>query len=412
MDRLYRLSDVYARQVDLTYIRPLYERIDWEGHLTALLGARGVGKTTLLLQRLRQLDRPTREALYVDLGDLYFQENRLLEFIGGFAEQGGRYLFIDEVHRYGYGTWAQELKQAYDLYRDRLRIVFTGSAAVRILHQQADLSRRVRQVRIPGLSFREYLHLKGIVSLPQYSLQQLLTEHETIVRELLSSGFRPAAHLADYWREGFYPFFLSDPLGYLDRLNTVIQLVLEIDIPAVQQGGRSDYQKLSRLLYAVASAPPFQPNISKLGNRLGMARETILQYLDLLSRADLLIPLRAEAKGVAALAKPDKVYLNNTNLLYALAPTQVDIGTVRETFVLNQLDYLTHEAHILPPELRLPKRGDFVFQNKDQRLLFEVGGPNKGSKQIGTAPDHYVITDTEQTGTPHKIPLWLFGLLY
>ncbi|MFT7121876.1 MAG: putative AAA+ superfamily ATPase [Neolewinella sp.] len=413
MKRLHQLSDVALQRVSLEYIRPLYETIDWEGNLSALLGARGVGKTTLLLQRLKQLGLPPNKALYIDLGDLYFQENRLLDFVMEFVQQGGEHLLIDEVHRYGFGTWAQELKQSYDLYHGRLSIVFTGSSAIRILDQKADLSRRALQFHIPGLSFREYLHLAHDISLPQYTYQDILTNHQMITRDLLSlKGFRPLPLLQQYWREGYYPFFLSDPRGYLNRLNVMVQLVLESDIPAVIETGRVDYQKIGRLLYAIASSVPFKPNIQKIGERLGMARETILQYLVLLERSDLILTLRNEAKGTASLAKPDKIYLNNTNVLQTLAPTQSEIGTLRETFFFNQLEYVTHEAHFLPPEIRLPAKGDFVLLDKNDRYVFEVGGPNKKRKQVKDEPNSFLVLDVELTGSSDRIPLWLFGLLY
>lgn len=413
MDRLLLMSDAAVRRVSLDYMRPLYQRIDWEGNLTALLGARGVGKTTLMLQRLKKLSLPPSVALYVDMGDIYFQENHLLDFIMAFVREGGRYLFIDEVHRYGYGSWAQELKQAYDLYHGELSIVFTGSSAVRILSQKADLSRRALQFRIPGLSFREYLYLAHNIDLPTYTYQDILSRHQEIARAHLElPGFRPLPLLKDYWREGYYPFFLSDSAGYSSRLNVMIQLVLESDIPAVMTTGRLDYQKISRLLYAIASSVPFKPNISKLGERIGMARETTLQYLYLLERSDLLFSLRSETKGTAGLTKPEKIFLNNGNILHTLAPTQTEIGTLRETFFLNQLDYITHETHILPPEIRLPKYGDFVLLDKNARYVFEIGGANKSSKQIGTEPNSFVVQDVEQSTGSNKIPLWIFGLLY
>ena len=396
----------------MEYIRPLSNRIDWEGNLTALLGARGVGKTTLLLQRLKQLDLPPRVALYVDLGDIYFQEHRLLDFITRFVEQGGRYLFIDEIHRYGYETWAQELKQAYDLYHGELKIVFTGLSAIRILQQKADLSRRALQYRLGGLSFREYLLLRHELQIPRYSFEDILTKHgEITAAELSRKGFHPLPLLQKYWQDGYYPFFLSDAVGYPDRVNVMIQLVLESDIPAIVESGRVDYQKISRLLYAIASSVPFKPNIQKLGSRLGMARETLLQYLLLLERSDIIATLRAESKGTASLAKPDKIYLNNNNLLYALAPRDLAVGTLRETFLLNQLNSLTHGSFFLRPEVKLPKQGDFVYLDREVRYLFEVGGPEKNFRQIGRGEHHFVVSDREASVNAGVVPLWLFGLM-
>ena len=415
LERLYKLSTDALRVVPDTYLRPLYHSIDWEYPLTALLGSRGVGKTTLLLQRLQKLSLKPQEALYVDLGDIYFQQQRLIDFVQLFMEKGGKYLFIDEVHRYGFGgDWAQELKQVYDLYRQQITIAFTGSSAIKILQQKADLSRRVQQHAIPGLSFREYLVLKQQLSdLAPLSLTDILTDSTTITRDLLDRyQLQPLPILNAYLTHGYYPFGLESATGYLSRLNETVQLVLESDIPSVLQSGEADYTKLGRLLYSVALSAPFKPNISKLSERLGMSRETVLRYLKLLEEANLLITLRATAKGMAALAKPDKVYLNNTNLLQALAPHEAMVGTVRETFVANQLTYLTHEKHIVPTELRLPKTGDFALVHRDATYLFEVGGPTKTRRQIGTDEHAYAIVDATVTDDPRRIPMWLFGLLY
>ncbi len=380
--------------------------------MNGLLGTRGVGKTTLLLQRLRALGVPPTEALYIDLGNIYFSEHRLIDLVTAFVEGGGKYLFIDEVHRYGYGTWAQEIKQAYDLYRNRLKITFTGSSAIEILQQKADLSRRVLQYRVPGLSFREYLILSEGKEIATLSLEDLLRHHRGIAEDLLTEDFRPLPLLHDYWREGYYPIFLNEPEGYASRLNTIVQLVLESDIPHIITTGNADYQSLGRLLYAVASSAPFKPNVSKLAERLGIGRNTVLKYLELLERADLVSSLRQQAKGVASLAKPDKLYLNNPNLIYALAPGAEHLGTVRETFFFNQLQYLTHAPGPLSPEIRLPPVGDFRFIGRDREYLFEVGGPEITPRQIGAGEGHYAVADTEATGSEDRVPLWLFGLLY
>lgn len=413
MNRLFAVSEAAKELVSLDYVRPLYNTILWENQMNALLGTRGVGKTTLMIQRLLRLNLPPSKALYIELGDIYFQTNRLFDFVQAYVAQGGQYLFIDEVHRYGSDTWAQELKQTYDLYRHKLLVTFTGSSAIRILRQKADLSRRVLQHRVPGLSFREYVYLKSGLEIPVIAYKDLLENHLEVASKLMrEKDFLPLALLADYNREGYYPVFLDGAGGYLKKLNTIIQLVLESDIPAVMESGKADYRQLGSLLYSIASAVPFKPNITKLATRLSMSRNTLLKYLVLLERADLIKSLRTEAKGIAALAKPDKIFLDNTNLLYALAPNQWATGTMRETFFLNQLSFLEYEAHILPPEIRLPKQGDFVLLDKFDRYVFEVGGPKKSSKQIGNETNRFVVTDSEITGSAHRIPLWLFGLLY
>ena len=358
------------------------------------------------------MDLPATEALYIDRDDIYFSKHRLIDLVTALVEGGGKYLFIDEVHRYGYGTWAQEIKQAYDLYRNRVKITFTGSSAIEILQQKADLSRRVLQYRVPGLSFREYLILAKGKDISVFSLEDLLRRHRGITEDLLTEDFRPLPLLRDYWREGYYPIFLDEPEGYASRLNTIVQLVLESDIPHIVTTGHADYQSLGRLLYAVASSAPFKPNVSKLAECLGIGRNTVLKYLGLLERAYLVSSLRQQSKGVASLAKPDKLYLNNPNLIYALAPGVEHLGTIRETFFLNQLQYLTHAPGPLSPEIRLPASGDFRFIDRDSEYLFEVGGPEKTLRQIGAGEGHYAVADTEATGSEDRVPLWLFGFLY
>lgn len=412
MEKLYLRSLAALKTVSTEYLRPLHEQIDWGNALIGVLGARGVGKTTLLLQRLKKLDLPPQQALYVDMGDLYFKEHRLLDFAESYLEQGGQYLFLDEVHRYGFGNWSQELKTIYDLYRHRLKVIFTGSSLINILEQQADLSRRVRFYRMQGLSFREYLWLKAGLELPLLELSELLNGHQAIAGELeAGETFLPLPHLQEYWRGGYYPFFLEDSAGYSQRLNLVVQLVIDQDIPHATGGTATKLDQLGRLLYAIASSPPFTPNMTKLSARLGLSRNTLLHYLQLLERAELISSLRAASKGVSALQKPDKLFLDNTNLLYALAPEQVNIGTLRETFFLNQLRPLTGQGP-LPAKVQLPKQGDFLFVTASESYLFEIGGPQKSAAQIGSAESAFVVADTTQSAHPKRVPLWMFGLLY
>ena len=412
MEQLLLRSRAALANLETTYTRPLFHTIDWNDPLIVLLGPRGVGKTTLLLQRLASLKLPPREALYVDLGDLYFQANRLVEFAETFLDGGGRYLFIDEVHRYGFASWASELKQLYDLYRKRLHIIVTGSSVVRILTKQADLSRRVRSYRLAGLSFREYLLLTQGIRLPTYSLSQIIGEHRDIVPAIIDQLPAIPPLLQAYWQHGYYPYFLQGTTGYADRLAASVQTVSEHDIPYATDTAAVDARRLGRLMYAVASSAPFVPDIGKLSERSGISRVSLLRYLQLLETARLLISLRKASRGVAALGKPDKLFLDNPNLLHALAPQQVNLGTLRETFFLNQLTYLTQQPGLMPPELRLPKAGDFLLLTPEDRFLFEVGGPGKRFTQIGKQANHFVVADTTATEDAQRIPLWLFGFLY
>ncbi len=413
MESLKRRSNSLSASVTVAYERALLHEIDWEDPLVVILGPRGVGKTTLLLQRLKKLALPPSKALYVDMGDLYFRANRLIDFIESFIVQGGTHLFIDEIHRYGYDGWAAEIKQAYDLYRDKISIVVTGSSVIKIINEQADLSRRALKYRMAGLSLREYLLLKNGINLPILQLDDLTSKQGEIAGDLLlTKDFVPVKELHEYWEKGYYPYFLERKSGYVSRLLDSIQTVLEHDIPYGTGSSASDPDKLGRLLYAVASSAPFTPNINKIAQRTSISRPTLINYLRQLENAHLIASLRQEGKGISTIGKPDKIYLDNPNIVAALAPGKVEIGTQRETFFLNQLRQLTFGHAIFPPEIKLPKKGDFVFQDKEKRFLFEVGGPNKSRKQISGESSAFTVVDTERSGEQDRIPLWMFGLLY
>lgn len=393
--------------------RYLLGTINWDNALLAVIGPRGVGKTTLLAQRLLDLDLPVGEAMYIDLGDLLFHDINLVDLAEYFLERGGKHLFIDEVHRYPRNTWAAEVKSLYDLYRARLKVVLSGSSILQILEASADLSRRLHRYYLPGLSFREYLALKEGITLPTFSLEELLTDNLTIQRELLGKGtLEPLSYFKDYLQRGYYAFVIEDEHAYYDQINQVVQLVLTQDIAFATETKRTDVQKLSRLLQAVASSVPFKPNISKLAERTGLGRNTVTEYLRLLEQASILQLLSSEGKGISVLAKPDKVYLDNPNLVYALSPQQANIGAIRETFFLNQLKSWSRQKLAFPPEITLPKRGDFHYRYQGNTYTFEVGGPNKTADQIGHTEGFYTIVDAKATASAWRVPLWLFGLGY
>ncbi len=414
MDKLFLLSDIYKNKELPTFRRPIYEKVRWESKLySSLLGARGVGKTTLLLQRLNELDLPSSKALYIDLGDIYFTQNRLVDTALAFADQGGQYLFIDEVHRYGLQSWATEIKTIYDVLGDRLHVVFTGSSQTRILLRQADLSRRVLFHAIRGFSFREFLEVTKGITLPPIELDELTDNHDAYLQRHRNTLCGVDHELfQDYLQYGYYPSHLDDPAAFRIQLNRMVQTVLDMDIPYFSDTPNVKFAQLSKLLQAVATSVPFKPNFTKLGERTGLRRQFVEEYLISLQRAQLIQLLPADASGIASLSKPEKIYLDNSNLVHALSPAPPSIGTIRETFFANQMTALTDRVELIPPHLSIPKRGDFVLSYQDRKRLFEIGGPNKEAKQIGTGIDQFTVVDALKVAGKQRLPLWLFGFLY
>ncbi|MEM6396901.1 MAG: AAA family ATPase [Bacteroidota bacterium] len=413
MEKLFLLSDTFKSRQIPHFRRSLYQQIQWDSRLyNAVLGPRGVGKTTLLLQRLNELNLPSNQALFIDLGDIYFTENRLIDTALAFAEQGGKYLFIDEVHRYGFQSWATEIKTIYDALGDRLKLIFTGSSQTQILMRQADLSRRGVFYTMHGFSFREFLQVHLDIVLPTISLDTLTQAHDDYLsdnREEIEKMHH--GHFKDYLNFGYYPLYLDDPTAFRVQLNRMVQTVLEMDIPYFLDTPNLKVFQLSKLLQAVATSAPFKPNFSKLSERIGLRRQLVEEYLIALERAKLIHLVPAESKGIASLSKPEKIYLDNPNLIYALSPDTPNLGTVRETFFINQVKPLTERLELVPPHLSIPKKGDFTIEYQERRQVFEVGGPNKESKQIGTKADHFTVVDSLRVAGRQRIPLWMFGLL-
>ena len=376
--------------------RSLMGDIAWEARLIGIKGARGAGKTTLILQRIKSQFPDTRQVLYVSLDDLWFAEHRLVELADQFVKQGGRYLFLDEVHKYP--NWSREIKNIYDDYPE-LHIVFTGSSLLEILNARADLSRRAVIYEMQGLSFREYLHFEQGKAFPICKLDDLLRWHEEIAAEVVSA-VRPLVHFKAYLESGYYPFFKEFPDLYPQQLSEVVNLILEVELPQLRKVDVAWVPKLKQLLLVIAESAPFKPNISSLSAKIGINRETLLAYLHHLSECGLTRHLYKEGKGVSRLQKPDKIYLENTNLSYTLRPSQPDTGTVRETYFANQLA-CRHKLSYL-------KAGDFLV---DQQHVFEVGGANKSGKQLSDTPG-YLAVDQIELGYQNRIPLWLFGFLY
>lgn len=398
MERI-RVKSLHLQSETYTgYVRQLYQHVDWSDRLIGVLGARGTGKTTLLLQRLKLSHKNPDTALYISMDDIYFSTHTLIEFAETFRMQGGKTLFIDEVHKYP--SWAREIKNLYDTYSD-LQMIFTGSSVIDIHLQEADLSRRAVFYELTGLSFREFLYFKGIYSSVHFTLEEILQNHSEIALKM-NKEFRPIPHFQDYLDHGYYPFFKENLNTYFIRIEQVIRFIVETELRFVDGFDVNNTNKVLQLLSILSENVPFKPNISKLSEKIGISRQTVVQYLHYLEKARLINTLNAAGVSISTLQKPEKIYLENPNLHRAIASTIPNPGSRRESFLLNQLRNAKHEVS-------LPNHGDFLVNRK---YTIEVGGKNKGNEQLKGIEQAYFAADNMEIGVGNKIPLWLFGFLY
>ena len=398
MQNLYRYSSSLITDSDLRFKRYLFNQIDWNDRLIGITGARGIGKTTLLLQRIKQSFGTSEEALYVSLDNFYFLKKSLFELAEEFSVNGGKFLFIDEVHRYP--TWSSEIKNIYDTFRN-LKIVFSGSSALQIFKAEGDLSRRASMYKLSSMSLREYIELAHNVVFQSYTLSELVEHHIDIASEI-TTRIKPLPIFKDYLKGGSYPFYLGSSASFHQRLLSTVNVIIENDLMAIEHFSYTTLVHLRRLLALIADSVPFKPNISELSRKTGISRDILLRLIDLLEKSELLISLRQDSSPTGYLTKPEKIYLNNTSLLYSLTLNQnPETGTLRETFFVNQL----RENHLV----NLPKKGDFIVEGK---FVFEVGGRNKTAQQIADLSEAFIVQDDIEVGYRNRIPLWLFGFLY
>lgn len=398
MQNLYRYSSSLITDSDLRFKRYLFNQIDWNDRLIGITGARGIGKTTLLLQRIKQSFGTSEEALYVSLDNFYFLKKSLFELAEEFSVNGGKFLFIDEVHRYP--TWSSEIKNIYDTFRN-LKIVFSGSSALQIFKAEGDLSRRASMYKLSSMSLREYIELAHNVVFQSYTLSELL-EHHTDIASEITTRIKPLPIFKDYLKGGSYPFYLGLSASFHQRLLSTVNVIIENDLMAIEHFSYTTLVHLRRLLALIADSVPFKPNISELSRKTGISRDILLRLIDLLEKSELLISLRQDSSPTGYLTKPEKIYLNNTSLLYSLTLNQnPETGTLRETFFVNQL----RENHLV----NLPKKGDFIVEGK---FVFEVGGRSKTAQQIADLSEAFIVQDDIEVGYRNRIPLWLFGFLY
>lgn len=397
MERLKQISENRLQHIQTDFTRFLTDEIDWEARMIGISGARGAGKTTLLLQYMKTRLPANAEALYASLDDIYFAENPLIYLAEEFYKKGGEYLFLDEVHKYP--DWSRELKNIYDNLPG-LKIVFTSSSALDIYKGAFDLSRRALVYNLPGLSFREFIELKYRIRLQSYSLEQILSESKKIVPEILDK-IKPLKFFEEYLKFGYYPFFIESEKSYYDKLTNILNLVLESDLPTIFKIDYYSVMKIKKMLSVLSRIVPYKPNIEKLALQADTTRDTLLKFLFYLEKAGVVKWLSKDTFGINYLNKPDKLYLNNTNLMYALNNEKPDTGNLRETFILNQL--------LVKHSVSYPETGDFLV---DGKYLIEVGGPSKKTKQIAGLENAFIAVDDIEFPDGRRIPLWLFGFIY
>lgn len=392
-DRLIKLTST-------KFVRSYMDNIHWSTQLLAIRGARGVGKTTLMLQYIKLNYKPLdRSVLYCSLDTVYFSTHTILELADNFYKLGGKHLFLDEVHKYK--NWSREIKEVYDAYPD-MRVVLSGSSALRLQQGDADLSRRCVNYNMQGLSFREYLRFYANIQVPVYRLEEVLAQPSELC-SVVYGQCRPLQHFHHYLRYGYYPFYLNNAVDYYTLIDQVASLVIETELPQLCNVDPANTRKIKALLNILAMNVPYQLDMTKLAGMIQVIRTTVLEYLLHLQSARLLNLLYSDLISVKKMQKPDKVYLENPNLLYALSPVrEPHIGTVRECFAINQLS----ASHIVEYG---KDNGDFKV---DGRYVMEIGGEGKSFAQIAGIPDSFVLADDIETPLGNKLPLWVLGFLY
>ncbi|MCR4938601.1 MAG: AAA family ATPase [Treponemataceae bacterium] len=398
MEKLIETFRKKINSIEMAFIRSLESKINWNARLICIRGSRGTGKTTLLLQHIKKtfvenLDK----VIYVSLDNLYFSDNSLIDFVDRFVKHGGTHLFFDEVHKYP--DWSRVIKNIYDDYPE-LHVVFTGSSLLEIVNARSDLSRRALVYNLQGLSFREYLNLCAKTDFPILTLEGIISENEKLSSDI-ATKIKPFEYFDDYLKFGYYPYFLEGIDDYYTRLNETVNLILEIELPLLRKIDVSYITKIKKLLALIGKSAPFIPNVTELASTVQIARQTLLQYFQYLEESKLIYQVFKQSRGLGVFEKPDKIFLENTNLMFMLSNTETNVGNIRETFAFNQLSH-SHEVFF-------SEQSDFFV---DKKFTFEIGGKNKKRKQISNIPDSYILADNIEFGTERRIPIWLLGFLY
>jgi len=396
MDILKKASSRIVANTDTSFKRYLYDEVDFDVRLVMLKGSRGVGKTTLMLQYLKELGDPAT-GIFMSLDHIVFTERRLIDVVDSMYGEGYRTFALDEVHKYV--DWSIELKNIYDNYPD-IQMIVTASSALDIMKGLADLSRRADVYTLHGLSFREFLSFEYDVVIPSFSFDELIAEHQDLSEEL-SNDFNVLKYFKYYLQFGYYPFYKESKRRYHDRIRAVVNQVIEVDLPPIFSIDYNSIRQLKKLLSIISRIAPFTPNVTKLSKELGIGRNRVLLFLDYLDSAGVINLLKSARKSDSAMAKPDKIFLNNPNLIYALSLTKPNVGTLRETFFMEAVSATEHVS--------TPAKGDFLINDA---YVAEVGGLNKNMHQIYDMPNPILVKDGVATGGAGVIPIWMMGLLY
>jgi len=398
MQQLFSTFYQQLNRVKTDFTRYLYTEIHWQNRLIAIVGSRGTGKTTMLLQHIKLNYKPSSgEVLYASLDNLWFSTHTLLSLADDFAKQGGKVLYLDEVHNYK--GWSREIKNIYDSYPD-MKIVFTGSSLLEVYKGEADLSRRAITYHLYGLSFREFLEYEYGIKHDVVSVDDIMLNHPTLAMEIVRE-IKPLVAFNEYIRYGYFPYYKEDKELYYTRLLATLNTIIELDLPATQHIDYYSVVKIKKLFAILAALVPFTPNVSQLSHDIETTRMSLLNYLYYLDKAQAIMLLSKESFGIKQMAKPDKVYLGNTNYAFALGGEQTNIGSVRESFFMSQVR--------VKNEVSFSNVVDFKISGK---YNLEIGGKNKTKKQIVGLDNAFTVLDNIETGYGNQIPLWLFGLTY
>ena len=398
MQQLFSTFYQQLNRVSTNFTRYLYTEIHWSNRLIAIIGSRGTGKTTMLLQHIK-LNFPLNsgEVLYASLDNLWFSTHSLLYLADEFAKQGGKALYLDEVHNYS--GWSREIKNIYDSYPD-MKVVFTGSSLLEVYKGGSDLSRRAITYHLYGMSFREFLEYEYGIKQKAFSIEELILNHSKIARSI-AENIKPIVAFNEYLRFGYFPFYKEDKEMYHIRLLATLNTIIEVDLPATEHIDYYSVVKIKKLFAVLASLVPFTPNVTQLSHDIETTRLSLLNYLYYLEKAQAIMLLRKDSFGIKQMAKPDKVYLGNTNYAFALGGEQTNIGSVRESFFMNQMR--------VKNKVTFSKEVDFIVSDK---YNIEIGGKNKTKKQLMSLDNAFLVVDNIEIGFGNQIPLWLFGLTY